>query len=266
MHAQSGGPESEATRRGSSLKRLIGSPGGRAYWSFTLYPQAAEGGGCFVPTLRAERVPGGAGSDPGRAQVEAGRRARAKLRRYAAANRLNRFWTLTYAGAGCFDQEELRWDVAGFFRALRRELGEAFPYVWVPEWHPGGHGLHVHFAVGRFVRQTLIKEVWGRGIVHGKLIGDLPVGSGALEEARVAAGYLAKYVSKNIADQRIPHLHRYEVAQGFQPERLPLQADSQEAVVGLASEQMGSEPTRRWFSSDVEGWRAPPAYWCAWSV
>ena len=96
-------------------------------------------------------------------------------------------------------------DAGEFFRGLRRELGgEAFPYVWVPEWHPGGHGLHVHFAVGRFVPVGLIKEVWGRGIVHGKLIGDLPVGSGALEEARAAAAYLAKYVSKNIAEERIP--------------------------------------------------------------
>ena len=64
--------------------------------------------------------------------------------------------------------------------------------------------------------------MWGRGIVHIKLIGDLPVGSGALEEARLAASYLAKYVSKNVADERVPGLHRYEVAQGFQPERVRL--------------------------------------------
>lgn len=131
------------------------------------------------------------------------RRARAKLRRYIAANRLNRFATLTYAGAGCFDHQRLRTDVAEFFRGLRRSLdGKPLPYAWAPEWHPGGHGLHVHFTVGRYVRQSLIREVWGRGIVHIKLIGDLPVGSGALEEARLAASYLAKYVTKNVADER----------------------------------------------------------------
>ena len=43
-----------------------------------------------------------------------------------------------------------------------------------------------------------------RGRVHIKLIGDLPVGSGALEEARMAARYLAKYVSKNVGDERVP--------------------------------------------------------------
>src|SRR5215211_7483380 len=199
-----------------------------AYWSFNLYPDAGEGGGCFVPSLRRERDGGGA-PDPERSGQEAARRARAKLRRYCAANRLNRFATLTYAGAGCFDPQRLRLDVADFFRGLRRELGgKPLPYAWASERHPGGHGLHVHFAVGRYVRQTLIRDVWGRGIVHIKLIGDLPVGSGALEEARRAAAYLAKYVSKNIGDERIPRLHRYEIAQGYQPKRLPLLGRSEE--------------------------------------
>ena len=54
--------------------------------------------------------------------------------------------------------------------------------------------------------------------MHIKLIGDLPHGSGALEEARVASFYLAKYVSKSLDDERrAAGLHRYEVAQGFQP-------------------------------------------------
>jgi hypothetical protein len=107
--------------------------GHRAYWSFTLYPEAAEGGGCFVPTLRAQPIGGGVSSDPERSQLEAARRARAKLRRYAAANRLNRLGTLTYAGEGCFDQAQLRVDLGEFFRGLRRELGgERLPYIWGP--------------------------------------------------------------------------------------------------------------------------------------
>jgi len=119
----------------------------QAFWSFTLYPEAGEGGGCFQPALRSPRVGGGA-PDEVRSQEEAGRRARTKVRRYCAANRLNRLGTLTYAGAGCFDHGQLRADVAAFFRGLRAELG-ALPYLWVPEWHPGGHGPHVHFAVRR---------------------------------------------------------------------------------------------------------------------
>ena len=218
-----------------------------------------------MPTLRARPVAVGPAADRERSQAEAARRARAKVRRYAAANRLNRLATLTYAGAGCFDQAQVRGDLAEFFRGLRRELGDALPYLWVPEWHPGGHGLHAHFAVGRYVPQRLIREVWGRGHVHVKLIGDLPVGSGALEEARLAARYLGKYVTKNVADERIAGLHRYEVAQGFQPTRVPLQGDSDVEVVAQASELMGGDPVVTWRSGDAEGWRGPPAYWCAWA-
>jgi hypothetical protein len=237
----------------------------QAYWSFNLYPAAAEGGGCFVPSFPRAPVGGGV-PDQERSQAEAARRARSKLRRYCAANRLNRFGTLTYAGAGCFDPQQLRSDVADFFRGLRRDLGgKSLPYAWTSEWHPGGHGLHVHFAVGRYVKQRLIREVWGRGITHIKLIGDLPVGSGGLAEARMAAVYLAKYVSKNIADERVPRLHRYEVAQGFQPEKVMLRADSDEQAIAEASERMGSRPERVWRSWEQEGWRGAPAYWCAWA-
>jgi hypothetical protein len=188
------------------------------------------------------------------------------VRRYCAANRLNRLATLTYAGAGCFDHGQLRADAGAFFRALRGELGgKPLPYLWVPEWHPGGHGLHVHFAVGRYVRRSLIEAVWGRGRTHIKLIGDLPVGSGALEEARRAAGYLSKYVSKNVSDERVPRLHRYEVAQGFQPEAVPLKGISDEDVIGQASERMGGEPSQVWRSSQRLDWQGSPAYWCAWA-
>jgi len=192
----------------------------RREWQLSLYPQAAEAGGCLVTTRSGES--GGRGADPERAAAEAVRRARAKVRRYGVANRLNRLATLTYAGEGCFDPVLLRQDVGAFFKALRPALGgQALPYVWVPEWHPGGHGLHVHFIVGRYVRQSLIREAWGHGIVHIKLIGDLPVGSGVLAEARKAAGYLCKYIGKGLDDERrTSGLHRYEVAQGFQPKRI----------------------------------------------
>ncbi len=139
--------------------------------------------------------------------------------------------------------------------------------MWVPEWHPGGHGLMCISPSRGMCRHGLIKGVWGRGRVHVKLFTDLPVGSGALEEARVAGGYLAKYVSKSFGDDRIPGLHRYEVAQGFQPQPGAATGGvSDEAVIALASDLMGSQPSRQWDSNDVEGWRAPPAYWCAWSL
>ena len=233
-------------------------------WSFSLYPKAGEGGGCL-----SVRRPFVVGSDRppnvARAREEATRRARRNIRLYGVANRLNRLATLTYRGQGCHDPLRLRADLAGFFRALREGLEGKFAYVWVPQWHPGGHGLHGHFAVGRFVPRGLIEQCWGHGFVHIKLLDGLPVGSGELGEARLAARYLAGYASRDLDDERQPPgLHRYEVAQGFQPEKILVYGVSAEDVIERASGLMGARPGQVWFSWTVEGWHGPPACWAQW--
>ena len=235
-------------------------------WALSLYPDAGEGGGCLsVP--RRQVLPTGLPPNVARAAEEAGRRARRSIRQYAAANRLNRLGTLTYRDEGCHDPLQLRADLAGFFRELRAGLGAGrFPYVWVPQWHPGGHGLHAHFAVGRFVPRTLIERSCGHGFVHIKLLDGLPVGTGALGEARLAARYLARYVGREVEDERrLTGLHRYEVAQGFQPAKVECYGVSAEDVIGRASGYMGSLPERVWISSSREGWRGPPACWAQWN-
>ncbi len=125
--------QSEQRRRSALLRR---------HWQLSLYPQAAEAGGCLM-TLGPKEA-SGRGADPERAAAEAIRRARAKIRRYGVANRLNRLATLTYAGEGCFDAVQVRQDVAAFFKGLRPALGgQALPYssVLFPEredWLPVG--------------------------------------------------------------------------------------------------------------------------------
>ncbi len=234
-------------------------------WALSLYPDAGEGGGCLAVPRRV--APSGGPPDGERAAEEAGRRARAKIRRYAAANRLNRLGTVTYRGEGCHEPLGLREDLAGFFRELRAGMDAGrFAYVWVPQWHPGGHGLHAHFAVGRFVGRTLIERAWGHGFVHIKLLDGLPVGSGSLGEARLAARYLARYVGREVEDERrLAGLHRYEVAQGFQPAKVECYGKSAGDVIERASGFMRSAPERVWLSSSVEGWRGPPACWAQWN-
>ena len=79
-----------------------------------LYADAAEAGGSFrfvdkpKPVDRGRR---GEARDPERSAEQAARRAGTTIRRYAAANRLNRLGTLTYAVA-CDDQEQLRDGIA----------------------------------------------------------------------------------------------------------------------------------------------------------
>lgn len=236
----------------------------RAEWVLGLYPDAAEAGGSLRVAQRRHNVGiKGLAKDPERSQEEAARRARGKVRRYCAANRLNRLGTLTYAGEGLHDPVVLRAHVRRFFRALRTDIGEALPYVWVPEWHKSGHGLHVHFGVGRYVPRKRIEARWPHGFVHIKLLGDLPTGSGTLQEARAAAGYLGKYVGKSFGDGG-GGLHRYEVAQRFQPRAVRITADTEEEALNQASRLMRGPPSHVWSSRSVDGWSAPPAVWAAW--
>lgn len=188
------------------------------------------------------------------------------MRRYCAANRLNRLGTLTYAGAGCFDPREVRADVGEFFRDLRLALGgKPFPYAWVPEWHKA-HGLHVHFAVGRYIHHSLIASTWSRGFVGIDLIGDLPIGSGTREEARKAAAYLSKYVTKSFDDPRVSRLHRFDVAQGFQPPASRVYGRTVEEALGRAVEVMdGVAPAVVWHSEDSPLWQGPPSVWASWA-
>lgn len=243
----------------------------RAGWLLSLYPEAAEAGGCFR-SLSRPRGPGEwrPGTDPAlasdRAATEAARRARGKVRRYCATNRLNRLGTLTYRGAGCHDPRQVRADAGRFFRRLRAELpaGRPLPYVWVPEWHPGGHGLHLHFAVGRFIRRSDIETAWGHGFVHIKQLGDVRVGAGALGEARLAARYLGKYIGEALDERRVAGLHRYERAEGHDPRVVHVEGGSREAVIAAASARLGRDPQRVWTSDDTEGWQGPPAVWVQW--
>lgn len=241
-------------------------------WSLSLCAAAGEAGGSFISARPARRVGGvgGPAADPERARLEAGRRARARLRRYCAANRLNRFGTLTYRGKGLHDQRQVRRDVGQFFRSVREQLGgDPLPYVWVPEWHKTDHGLHLHFAVGRFVPRGVLEKAWGRGWVSIKLIGNLPAGSGAMAEARVAAGYLSKYVAKSFQDEaegreRPRGLHRYDVAQGFTPRTTVIRGATRAEVLEHAAGAMGGPPDVFWSSSEVEDWQGPPAVWVQW--
>jgi hypothetical protein len=210
-------------------------------------------------------VPGAPAEDPQRAHAEAGRRARTKVRRYCAANGLNRLGTLTYGPPFCRDPAQLRSDMARFFRRLRDAQGQGpLPYLWVPEFHKDGERLHAHFAVNRFIPRSRIEGAWGHGFVHIKRLSDLPVGSTSWHESRRAAGYLSKYVTKTFGTA-LHARHRYEVAQGFQPAAHHFQGRSSQDVLGQACAVMGAAPEVRWSSAEVEGWKAPPAVWFAWA-
>jgi len=169
------------------------------------------------------------------------------------------------AGRGVTTRDSWRRDVAAFFKTLRASLGgNSLAYLWTAEWHKSGHGLHVHFAVGRIISRGKIEAAWPHGFVHIKLLGDLPVGSGAIAEARLAARYLSKYVGKDFDAARMPGLHRYEVAEGFQPKPMAVWGATREQAIDTACQIMKGAPETIWSSTDKEGWLGPPAVWLQW--
>src|SRR5665213_1987210 len=89
-------------------------------------------------------------------------RARSRLRRYFKKNGLGKMWTLTFAEA-TFDRSYVHSMVNEFVSRWRSSAGgEAFPYAYVLELHPEGHGLHVHFATRPgFVSWAALGLLWG---------------------------------------------------------------------------------------------------------
>jgi hypothetical protein len=82
--------------------------------------------------------------------------------------------------------------------------------------------------------------------MRNRAIPKLPLGSGSLAES--AGGWLPIEVRWNsFADAPVPRRHRYDVAQGFQPQQVQVAGRSADEVIGRASLTFGGlGPLRRW--------------------
>ena len=222
-------------------------------WAFSLYPEAGEGGGCLVGAaarlVAVGRPPdrgaggggggaAGAGEDPplrGREPAEPARHA--DLSRARAA-------TIRCSCAAIW-----RGSSASCARGL---AAGAFPYVWVPQWHPGGHGLHAHFAVGRFVPRGLIERLGARLRAHQAA----RRAAGRLGRARRRRGWRpATWLATSAATSRTSAGWRGCTAtrsrRASSRTKIECYGASAEDVIERASRLMGSEPERVWLS--VEG-------------
>ena len=114
-------------------------------------------------------------------------------------------------------------------------------------------------------RAALIERSWGNGFVHIKLLDGLPSAPARWPRRASLPATSPATSAANSTTAPLAGLHRYEVAQGFQPAKIECYGDSAEDVIDRASGYMGSAPERIWLSSTVEGWRGPPACWAQWN-
>lgn len=197
--------------------------------------------------------------DRAKCDQRAARRARASVRRYCIANRLSRHLTVTYRIARDSRIQVLR-DVAAFRRRLFAWSGGRFALVCVPEQGGKNKRWHAEIAMGRYVPQDVLADLWGHGFVSVHRYSDRHKTSDEVENARKVAGYLSKYVAKAFLEvERMPGEHRYEVAQGFQPDSEVFGVEDLPSGLLVAIAAFGGElPHFVWSSAQVQNFEGLP--------
>ena len=210
------------------------------------------------PTLAlVDRSRKGEGAnDPARCRKESERRARVTLRRYRVEHRLRYMWTLTYAGSGEHDLARVRRHVEKLIaKVVEDRHGQRFPYIWVAELHATEHGIHVHLAVPFFYKHAKLMKAWGRELVWCT---DMKKpGECGLVGYRRAAAYLTKYVGKAFGESAFGR-HRYERAQGFEPESYRVRRWDMDHGQDYAEGVFRAKPAFVWRSDSIECWEGPP--------
>lgn len=188
------------------------------------------------------------------------RRAQAAVRRIVTEHRLVRMWTLTLAEATSAEQRgEVVHKVQLFVKRVRRRF-RRIKWLAVLEWHPGGHGWHVHMVVDRFVPKELVGDLWGWGFVDTRLI--RPKGEAtSASAARKAAQYVAKYLGKGEGEhEQPPHERgdqRYLRAEGLGITEVHAEGSFGDLVRLMWSWWPSGIGWAWWSGTDPE-WRAPP--------
>lgn len=226
-------------------------------WLLTIRPKCGEA--TMVLRQPKRESSGRSRPDPGRAEREAARRAAVQVRRFVAEHKLTRMWTLTLRDETLpEDRPIVVLKLQQFLRRVRLELPHV---VWlaVLEWHPGGHGWHIHIVVNKFVPKWWIQGSWKHGFVDVRRI-SVKGDSSSRQAVSKAASYLAKYVSKPAPDGapgHVPGDHRYYRPLGLGLTEL-IAEGSFEEMVALAWQYFPAGVGWCWHSSMSDDWRAPP--------
>jgi hypothetical protein len=125
------------------------------------------------------------------------------------------------------------------------------------EWHPKGHGWHVHVALSAYVAKSLLAACWGLGFVDVRKIRSQESGRAAY---RSVGRYLAKYLAKDQdGGERPAGSHGYEVTQGTQPTAWRVSGLGYGGVYAGVVALLPGPVGYQWASWSAEGWLGPPA-------
>lgn len=184
-------------------------------------------------------------------------RAKREVTEYIVHNRLGRMWTLTF-GHPQYSRARVIAVVNDFMQRWRGAEGKPFPYLYVAELHPDGHGWHVHMAVPDwlYAQKHELQKIWGWGIVQ---FSARRKGAGSRRDYRRLAGYLTKYFSKDWGDELEPGSHRYERARGFSPLVVSVRFESRAAALEWLEGLDGYSFAQVWSSEDSLDWCGPPS-------
>ncbi len=194
-------------------------------------------------------------------EKRAHRRAVKSVRQYCVRWGLTKMWTFTFKEAQ-WDKNQVKAHMNSFLMRWRTlNGGKAFPYLYVLELHPKGHGYHVHVAVpgGMFTDFFQLRRTWGHGRIrfdeNNRHSGE------SRNDARRLAVYLSKYLAKDLNGDHVHGEHRYEPAQGFDVQTTRRWFTTfREAVEYLSHRVTGERFVEVWSDYEVEGWPGPPTW------
>ena len=133
------------------------------------------------------------------------------IKEYFCNSRYVRLWTFTASSANIsiIDHTELmRKAFHVFLKYIRRhkslsEVTKKFLYVRVVEFHKSGY-IHFHLLIDKFLPQNIVAECWQRALLVARPAYTEGVNGfvfvRAQMSAKIAAGYVVKYVMKSVAD------------------------------------------------------------------
>jgi len=151
-------------------------------------------------------------------QARATARAKTTIRRTIMAACLDHLLTLTYR-ENVQDTRKSWSDLVKFIRLVRAHIPN-WPYVAVMELQERG-AIHFHLAVSGRQDVALLRRLW-HSVIGGAEHGNIDVQYFRGSKARLAK-YLAKYISKDLAEGKGGGVHRYKRSRGVKvPEEVLL--------------------------------------------